>query len=65
MDEKPDFLLDEHLKFLDEVRESGFINMFGARPYILEEFPNLSKEQAKQILLYWMRTFSERQNLNS
>lgn len=56
----PEKLLDEHLIYLDELRESGKTNMYGARPYLIREFPNLSKSEAANILSYWMKTFSER-----
>lgn len=59
MKEKPDFVTDEHLEFLDELRESGVTNMFGAAPYVEREFSVPIKE-ARQILQYWMDTFSER-----
>lgn len=58
--EKPERLTDEHLEYLDELRESGATNMYGARPYLLAEFPELSKEDAGAILLYWMKTFTDR-----
>ena len=58
--EKPNFVTDEHLVFLDELRESGKTNMFGAGSYILGEFPDLTKIQAKEILIYWMKSFVER-----
>ena len=57
--EKPDFLSEEHLLYLDELRESGATNMFGAGAYLKQNFP-LSSRQANDILLYWMNTFSER-----
>ncbi len=50
----------QHLAFLDELRESGKTNMFGARPYLLAEFPYLTKADAAAILGEWMRTFGER-----
>lgn len=59
---KPEVVNEEHLLFLDELRESGDTNMFGARPYLLQEFPWLSKEEAGEILSYWMRSFPERHN---
>ena len=31
-------LTQEHIDFLDELRESGDTNMFGAQPYIVDEF---------------------------
>jgi hypothetical protein len=45
--------------FLDSVRETGAINMFGAAPYLQEAF-DLSRREAKDILLEWMKTFGER-----
>ena len=57
--EKPEILTDEHLFYLDDLRESGVINMFGAGPYLQDEF-ELTRKEANQVLSYWMRTFSER-----
>jgi hypothetical protein len=56
---RPEFITDEHLIFLDELRESGETNMFGARPYVMEEFEDLTEEQASAIVLYWMKTFGK------
>ena len=58
--EKPGNLTDEHLEYLDELRESGITNMFGARPYLMDSFPELESKNAGEILTYWMKTFSER-----
>lgn len=60
MKEKPEFVTDEMLEFLDELRDSGDTNMFGARPYVMAEFPELSEKEAARVLTYWMETFSER-----
>ncbi len=46
-------------KFLDELRESGETNMFGAGPYLREEF-GLSRSEARAIVTAWMQNFSER-----
>jgi len=51
---------NEYFLFLDELRESGETNMFGAVPYLQEAYTELTKQEAKAILLEWMRTFSER-----
>ncbi len=48
--------------FLDELRESGVTNMFGAAPYIVEEF-GVTRKEAKSFLLNWMQTFDERHPL--
>jgi len=58
--ECPEYCGDEHLDFLDALRESGVTNMFGAAPYLVDEFPELDIRQARKILMYWMDTFSSR-----
>lgn len=58
-DEKSGFVTEDHLKYLDELKESNIVNMFGAYPYLQENF-DLNKEQAIECLYYWMRTFSKR-----
>ena len=45
--------------FLDELRESGAINMFGAAPIIAETF-GVTKKEAQQYLKNWMDTFADR-----
>lgn len=60
--EKPNFVTEEHLEYLDDLRESGVTNMFGATPYLMAEFPELSKQEARKVLTYWMETFSTRHN---
>ena len=57
---RPLKLLDEHLLYLDELRESGATNMYGARPYLMESYPELTPRDASDILAYWMQTFGER-----
>jgi hypothetical protein len=54
--ERPNKVTDEHLSFLDELRESGETNMFGASPYIVKKFGVPIKE-AQRILIYWMESF--------
>lgn len=53
---KPDGYGDEHKEFLNDLRESGVTNMFGAAPFVQEEF-ELTKAQARSYLGYWMETF--------
>lgn len=48
--------------FLGELRDSGVTNMFGAAPYIVEEF-GVTRQEAKDLLLNWMQTFEERHPL--
>ena len=43
--------------FLENLRRSGVVNMFGATPYLEEEF-GLSRQEAKEILLDWMDNYN-------
>ena len=49
-----------YFEFLDNLRESGIANMFGAIPYLTGAFSELSRDEAKEILKEWMNAFSER-----
>lgn len=57
--QRPLELEERHLEYLDDLRESGETNMFGARAYLEAEFPELESSQAKAILSYWMETFGD------
>ncbi len=46
----------EIFDFLLELRDSGITNMFGATPYIVDEF-QLSDYEARVVLARWMRSF--------
>lgn len=48
-----------YLAFLDNVRDTGKINMMGAGPYLAEYF-NLSHKESSRILQYWMNTYNQR-----
>ena len=58
--DRPEVVTDEHLDFLDELRDSGITNMYGAGPYLLDEFPELNKDEGSQVLRYWMKSFEDR-----
>lgn len=49
---------DQVFAFLDMLRESGKINMFGASPYIQKAF-EFNKAQARQYLLAWMESYND------
>jgi len=57
--ERPEEVTQEHLDYLDELRESGETNMFAARPYLQDEFPELTKQQSGRVLSYWMKSFGK------
>lgn len=50
-------LTPEYKKYLDDLRESGETNMFGAAQYLIWEF-GLDRHEARNVLSDWMRTFS-------
>jgi len=51
-------ITDDHLTFLDALRESGVTNIYEARPCIKDGF-NVGEEVATKILVYWMKTFGQ------
>ena len=59
MIERHNVVEDQHLEYLDELRESGATNMFGAASFVRERF-GIPITDAKKILVYWMQTFEER-----
>ena len=45
-----------YLDYLDNLRESGVTNMFGAHRFVTGQF-NVTDSQARAITAYWMGTF--------
>ncbi len=54
-----DVTKDECYFFLDLLRESGEVNMFGAPRYLQDNF-GISKNEAIKVTTEWMETFKER-----
>lgn len=48
------------LRFLDDLRESGRVNMFDAAPHLGPKFPELSEQDSVKILAEWMGSFGRR-----
>lgn len=46
-----------HWIFLEDLRRSGIVNMFGAVPYLVEAF-DLSYQEAKEVLVDWMKNYN-------
>lgn len=44
---------------LDWIRDSGMCNMYGATPYLNEEFPELTEKECRKILTSWMEEYEE------
>ena len=57
--QKPEGMTDEHLTYLDDLRESGVTNMFGAWRWLVDE-QGVTESDAKQYQKYWMETFAKR-----
>ena len=45
-------------RYLDHLRVSGEVNMFGAGPYLQAEF-GLDRHEARKVLLEWMQQFKK------
>ena len=43
--------------YLENLRKSGVTNMFGATPYLMEEF-DLDRKEATKILSDWMHNYN-------
>lgn len=49
--------LPEEWIYLENLRRSGVTNMFGAGPYLEDEF-GISKTEARKILIDWMKNYN-------
>ena len=47
---------NEYYEYLNALRESGVVNMFGAGAYLEDQF-GLSKSEARTILIAWMEQY--------
>ena len=57
--ERPKIVTNDHLNYLDTLRDSGECNMFGAGEWV-EEAYGVTKREARTIVTYWMESFAER-----
>ncbi len=48
---------NEYWIYLEKLRRSGITNMFGATPYLMQEFM-LSMNEARKILADWMNNYN-------
>ena len=49
--------MSEYFEYLNELRESGQTNMFGAGAYLQQEF-GLGRHEARDILKQWMESYN-------
>ena len=55
-----DYIMEEELRkvmfeFLDDLRESGITNMFGASSYLVNKF-DIDRAEARKVLVHWMNS---------
>ena len=48
---------EEYYKVLEGIRRTGVCSMWGARIYLKEFCPELSKEQSQEILCNWIHNY--------
>ncbi len=48
----------EVLEYLNDLRDSGDVNMFGAPPYVQQRF-GLSRNESRKLVTLWMNNFKE------
>ncbi len=57
--ERPGYVKDRYLRYLDTLRETGVTNMMGACPWLTNAFPKMTKDEASGVLSYWQQTFGD------
>ena len=50
---------EEYYKTLEGIRRTGVVNMFGAAPVLNECYPDLTKNEARDILCSWITNYDE------
>jgi hypothetical protein len=50
--------MQEYFDYLDTLRDSGVTNMFGATPYLQNEF-EMTRKEASTVLQAWMNQFKK------
>lgn len=50
---------EQYYQVLENIRQSGITNMFGASPYLREFCPELKREEANEILCNWISNYNE------
>ena len=48
----------KYYKYLEDLRQSGITNMYGAAPYLQAAF-KLTRKEANDILVNWMKNYQE------
>lgn len=48
---------NKYWRYLEALRRTGIVNMYGATPYLMQDF-GLTRSEAKKILLDWMNNYN-------
>ena len=48
--------MEKYFEFLANLRDSGAINMFGCRPYLIKAFPELDGATADHVVKAWFKS---------
>ena len=56
--------MKEYFKCLDDLRDSGTINMFGAARKLRDGFSSLNRTKSRTILSLWMETYGSGKDIN-
>ena len=59
MNKRPEGMTEDHFLYLDDLRESGRTNMFGAGQFLTDEM-DVPRADASKYLTHWMETFEKR-----
>ena len=57
---RPEYLKDEYILFLDEMMASGQMSTFKVSQILMHRFPLLSYEEVNNIVAYWIFTYNDR-----
>ena len=58
-----DEISNEVFLYLEELRESGVTNMYGAHLYVMEDF-EVNKSMAIKLVKTWMDNYNKKENNN-
>ena len=51
---RPNFLTDKHLGFLENLNTSQLNDMLYTVPYLLQNCPELNAKQAQEAVIFWL-----------
>lgn len=55
---------EKYINYLNDLRESGETNMFGAAIYVEQTF-GVSKDESRKIVKHWMKNFKNKNELKT